>query len=56
MGIVPVEYSEVVISAPSTTMTSWPSMTSPMTLFCVASKPARSWADMWGHWCTASRQ
>ena len=36
--IIPVEYSEVTVSAPSTTMISWPRFR-PARLRCVASKP-----------------
>src|SRR6516225_8903581 len=50
--IMPVEYSEVIIRAPSTTMTSWPSRARPRTLSWAPSKLARSGADMVGHECT----
>ena len=52
----PVECSEVSISAPSTTMTSWPRKASPRMADWVASKPIRACADMVGHWCTVPRQ
>src|SRR5512142_1096213 len=45
--IIPVEYSAVSTSAPSTTMTSWPRKNSPAMLTWVASKVARSAAVVW---------
>ena len=47
--IIPVEYSDVMVSVPRTTMTSWPRSASPTTLDWVGSKPARSCAAMCGH-------
>src|SRR5690348_14846008 len=44
--IIPVEYSAVTTSAPSTTMTSWPRKKSPAMLTWVASKVARSAAEV----------
>ena len=44
--IIPVEYSEVSTIAPNTTMTSWPRKNSPATLTWVASKVARSDAEV----------
>jgi len=44
--MLPVEYSEVSISAPNTTMTSWPSRATPRTLDWAGSKFARSCGDM----------
>src|SRR5690242_13334426 len=44
--IIPVEYSEVITIAPSTTMTSWPRKKSPAMLTWVASKVARSDAEV----------
>src|SRR6266700_7714534 len=46
--MLPVEYSEVSISAPNTTMTSWPSRATPRTLDWAGSKFARSCGDMAG--------
>src|SRR5438105_10803424 len=45
--IIPVEYSEVNVIAPSTTMTSWPRKNSPARLVWVASKVAWSPGDIW---------
>src|SRR5262249_11204185 len=47
--IIPVEYSDVSVSVPRTTVTSWPSRASPTTLDCVGSKPSRSAGAMLGH-------
>ena len=47
--IIPVEYSEVIVSVPRTAMTSWPRRARPMMLAWVGSKPARSCADRCGH-------
>ena len=44
--IIPVEYSAVSTSAPNTTMTSWPRKNNPATLIWVASKVARSDAEV----------
>src|SRR5579859_6821892 len=43
--IIPVEYSDVMISAPSTTMMSWPRNTRPNRLFWTGSNVALSEAD-----------
>src|SRR6516225_344241 len=47
--IMPVEYSEVIASVPSTTITSWPSRASPTMLDWLGSKPARCAAGICGH-------
>src|ERR1700722_5699507 len=51
-----VEYSEVIVRAPSTAMISWPNSTRPSTADCVGSKPARDCADVCGQWAAVAAQ
>ena len=54
--IIPVEYSEVMTSAPSTTMISSPSATCPIRLACAALNCAWSCGDSVAQWETVPAQ
>ena len=47
MRIIPVEYSEVIVSAPSTAMMSWPISKKAISDACVASVPALFHGLLW---------
>src|SRR5690349_20353629 len=51
--IMPVEYSEVLASVPSTTTTHWPSRARPATLDCVGSRKTRACGGVWAQ-CAAT--